>query len=641
MTASVNDPHAELAELLVRSARVEVPDARTCLALAKAYQKVGDTAAATQWALAVTDAGGDLSAWLAAAGVLRKSAPRLPRAARVAVLGSYTVDQFAALLPLAAARSGISAEIYTCGYGQYRQEILDPTSDLYAFAPDVVILAVHAGAADLPEFSATPQADVEAEVAAWARLWSLIRTRTGARVVQHTFVIPPEESFGHLALKTPGARSSMLREVNRLLAHEAGDAVALVDCEQLAGKVGKDAWFSARYWHLAKQAVSLGCVPVLARHTAAVVAAQLGLSRKCLVLDLDNTLWGGVLGEDGLHGIKLGEGPVGEAFSAFQSYILQLQRRGVVLALCSKNNESDVREVFREHPDMVLTLDDIALVMAGWDDKPAQLRRIAKSLDLGLDSLLFVDDNPAEREAVRQLVPEVDVLALPADPAGYVAALANYPYFEPATITADDRARTEQYRARADIATLQEESSSLESFWSSLQMSMSVERLDAANLARAAQLVGKTNQFNLTIRRRSADQLATIADDSRWVAWCFRLRDRFANHGLVGLLLAEQQSDNELVIDTWLMSCRVIGRSVEDEMMQLVLVEAARRGCARVVGNYVEGPKNALVSGLYQRLGFSALDGDGDTSRWTLDVPGAQVGRGFIEVLTPMEDLHG
>lgn len=641
MTASVEDSHAELADLLVRSTRVEVPDARTCLALAKAYQRIGDKAAATQWALAVTDAEGDLSAWLAAAGVLRKSAPPLPRTARIAVLGSYTVDQFAALLPLAAARTGIAAEIYTCGYGQYRQEILDPTSGLYAFAPDVVILAVHAGEAGLPEFSASPQADIDTEVAAWSQLWSLIRARTGARIVQHTFVVPPEESFGHLAVKTPGVRSSMLREVNRMLAKEAGDVVALVDCDQLAGRVGKDVWFNARYWHLAKQAVSLACVPILTRHTAAVVAAQLGLSRKCLVLDLDNTLWGGVLGEDGLHGIKLGAGAVGEAFSAFQSYVLQLQRRGIVLAVCSKNNESDVLEVFREHPDMVLTLDDIALVMAGWDDKPAQLRRIAKSLDLGLDSLLFVDDNPAEREAVRQLVPEVDVLSLPADPAGYVAALANYPYFEPATITADDRARTEQYRARAGIAILQEESSSLESFWSSLQMSMGVERLDAANLTRAAQLVGKTNQFNLTIRRRSPDQLAAIAEDSRWVAWCFRLRDRFANHGLVGLLLAEQQSDEELFVDTWLMSCRVIGRSVEDEMMQLVLSEASRRGCRRVVGSYVKGPKNALVSGLYQRLGFSPLDSDGDTSRWTHDVAGGRVGRGFIEVLTPLEDLHG
>jgi FkbH-like protein len=638
MTAAVADPTPEeqIAALLARCAQMETPDARTCLALARGYERLSDPAAAARWALAVTDVSDELSAWMAAAGVLRRTKPSLPRRARVAVLGSYTTDQYAALLPLAAARTGVDVEVYAAPYGQYRQEILDPQSGLYRFDPEVVILAVHAGATGLPAFSAAADQDVEQEVANWTGLWNLLRSRTSARVIQHAFAVPPEEAYGHLALKTAGSRSRLLHEVNRRLGEAAGDAVSLIDCESLASRVGKQTWFDARYWNLAKQAVALSCVPMLARHSGAVLAAQLGCSRKCLVLDLDNTLWGGVLGEDGIAGIQLGEGPVGEAYSAFQTYIRQLQSRGVVLAICSKNNEADVVEAFRTHPEMVLTLDDFAIVMAGWDDKPAQLRRIAKSLELGLDSLLFVDDNPAEREAVRQLVPEVDVLALPADPAGYIGALAAYPYFEPAAITDDDRARTSQYRARAEIATLQEGASSLEDFWGSLQMVMTVEELGEANLTRTAQLVGKTNQFNLTVRRRGSDELASIAAENRWISWCFRLTDRFANQGLIGVLLAEEQA-GELRVDTWLMSCRVIGRSAEDEMMQLLIQEAQRRGCTRIIGEFRQGPKNALVAGLYERLGFQLAEGEPEAEQWTLDVDGAGVGRGFIEIVRQME----
>ncbi|MEX5633429.1 HAD-IIIC family phosphatase [Parafrankia sp. FMc2] len=684
-----------IAELAAAAASVEVPTAGLCRDLALAHERAGDHAAAVRWALALTDAGGDLAAWTAAAGVLRRALPAADlrlRPAKVAVLGSYTTAQFAALLPLAAARAGVAVEVYECGYGQYRQEVLDPSSGLYGFGPDAVVLAVHAGDTALPAFAEDPGHAVRVEAARWTSLWEIIVSRLGARVIQHTFVVPEADPFGHLARRTPAARSSLLAALNTALGEAAAGpsasgtsasgtstpdtsaevgpvergftGVSFVDCERLAATVGKRDWFDPRYWHRAKQAVALGHVPALARHTAAVLGAQLGASRKCLVLDLDNTLWGGVLGEDGLAGIALGDGPAGEAFSAFQEYIALLRDRGVILAVCSKNNDADAREAFERHPAMRLRLGDIAMFSASWDDKPTQIRRIAHTLGIGLDALVFVDDNPAEREVVRQLLPEVDVIALPRDPHEYVRALADYPFFEPGLLTSEDTARTEQYRARAQAAELAASASSLEEFHRGLEMTATVVPLDELTLPRVVQLIGKTNQFNLTTRRRGVAEVAELAADPSSVVLCLRLADRFADHGLVAVVIARQQRETGaaagavagagagdsaeadltvLDVDTWLMSCRVIGRTLEDEIAGLIVAEARRLGCAAVRGHYLPTAKNALVADLYPRLGFGPIGsrgsgegGDGapgERTDWLLPVTDAQRSPGLIRIV--------
>jgi FkbH-like protein len=627
----VNDdqmsPEQQVRQLLAETAAQEHPPAGTCLRLAKLSDRLDRPADAVRWAFAASDASEGLVDWMAAAAVVKRCLPRLPplpRQARVAVLGSYTTTQFAALLPLAAARCGVAVEVYEAGYGQYRREVLDPAGGLAAFDPDVVVLAVHAGEVDLPALSADPENDVERELARWTSLWATVRERWGARVIQHNIALPPEEPLGNLTSRVPASRGALLRRLNARLGEAAGDDVLVVDCDQLASLVGRRTWFDARYWFRSKQAVSLACVPLLARHTAAVLGAALGQSKKCLVLDLDNTLWGGVLGEDGIGGVRLGQGEAGEAFSAFQRYVLELKARGVVLAVASKNNPEDVREMFVDHPDMAIGLDDVALLSAGWDDKATQLRRIADTLGLGLDSLVFVDDNPAEREVVRQLVPEVDVLPLPADPAGYVRALADYPFFEPAGLTAEDAARTEQYRARARTAELHATADSLEDFLRGLDMVATVVPLDDLTLPRVTQLIAKTNQFNLTGRRRNRAEVEALAADPACVTVCVRLRDRFADHGLVGVLLALVEDDGSLVIDTWLLSCRVIGRRLENRMLALLADQARARGCDRLRGSYVPTAKNALVADLYPRLGFQS-DAEGRTD-WVIrveDVPPA------------------
>ena len=391
--------------------------AALCLKLARSYEQTEKYGEACRWALSVVDSGDDFTAWQTAWVLFQrcvvKAGKPMVRSAKVALLGSYTTTQLAAMLSLAASRLGISVDLYESSYGQYQQDVIDPQSGLHAFNPDIVILAVHEGDLHLPEYSLSPEEDVRKEVGRWTALWRMVTERSRARIVQHNFALPCEVPTGHLATRLPGSRYMMTQAVNARLGEAASNTASLVDCERLSALLGKQRWCDPRYWNLSKQAVALEAVPLLARHTAAVIGADLGLNRKCLVLDLDNTLWGGVIAEDGLAGITLGHGVEGEAFVAFQEYLLKLKDKGVILAVCSKNNYADAIQPFEQHAEMRLKLSDIALFIANWESKPDNIREIAKTLRIGLDALVFVDDNPVEREFERTFLPEVDVIPLP------------------------------------------------------------------------------------------------------------------------------------------------------------------------------------------------------------------------------------
>lgn len=598
----------------------EVPSAELCLKLARSHAASGETAEALRWLHATTRAEDDsFLAWQGAARLLPKIADAASpkRTARLALLGSYTTDQLGPLLQLACHALGIATELYVGGYDQYRQEILDPASGLHRFGPTHAVIAVHEGAAEVPELSEDPDADVEREVARWQSLWTRIGG-AGARVVQHTFAERPDPALGHLAVRLPGSRYAMLRRLNAALGEAAGNEVVLVDCERLASAWGKDRWFDDRYWFLAKQAVALDALPLLARHTAAVIAADLGLSRKCLVLDLDNTLWGGVVGEDGLAGIRLGDGPAGEAFVAFQDRILELKRKGIVLAVASKNNEADARAVFAEHPEMRIKEHDIACFAANWDTKVDNIRWIAETLDLGLDALVYADDNPAERELVRRFLPDVDVLPLPPDPALFPRTLAQYLHFETSTLSREDAARTEQYRGRASAAERRLEIGDLDDFLRDLDMTATIAPFDDVRLPRIVQLIGKTNQFNLTTRRHGLARVRELMAEPNAVHLYLELRDRFTDHGLVGVLIAMPR-DSALEIDTWLLSCRVIGRRAEHAMLEQLARRAGEAGFSRLRGTYSPTPKNGVVRDLYPSLGFEPVGQEGETTVWEYD----------------------
>ncbi|GAU67167.1 FkbH-like protein [Streptomyces sp. NBRC 110611] len=544
--------------------------------------------------------------------------PGAPRV-RVALIGSFTADLLGRVLRVALRRCGIEAVVDVYGIGQYGSLATNPDSALYRSDPDFVVLAVHHDELGLPDHSTDPEKDVEAEVRRWRSLWRTIRSNSRARVVHWLFALPDDLVVSALDVRLPGSRYSMAVRVNTLLAEAAGKDVLAVDCDRLAGVAGKLVWFDDRSWRMAKQPLASDVLPLPARETAGLIAADLGRSKKCLVLDLDNTLWGGVIGEAGIPGIVLG-GDAGEGFVRFQRYVRALKERGIILAVCSKNNPADAKSPFQEHPDMLLRLSDISSFSASWEPKPEQLRRIAEHLGIGLDSLILVDDDPVERAQVRALLPEVEVIDLPESSWEYVRTVRAHPLLQQAWATEEDAARAASYQARARAKQYEEESETLEDFYRGLEMSARFAPVDAGTLPRVAQMVVKTNQFNVLSRRHSAAELAGLVAEPGALHFTARLRDRFTDHGVVGFFLARTHGDTAEV-DSWLLSCRVIGRDLEQSMFGVFAREAAATGVRQLVGEYTPTQKNHMVADLYERLGFRLVrEAPDGVTRWQYDL---------------------
>ncbi|KAA2233445.1 HAD-IIIC family phosphatase [Salinarimonas soli] len=607
------------------------------LRAARTAYKEGRPGDTTRLLFDVVDCGESYLEWQAAAALAVRMAgeghrPPCRRSVRLWIGNSYTVGQFTPLLRLAAWRNGVDLEIGEGTYGQFRQEILDPGSGLYAFEPDIVLLAVHAGDVPFGEFSSDPAGEVDAEARSWAALLRTLTERRAVRVVLHNFATPAESCFGNLTESLPGSRTSMLRALNRRIVEEAPETTAVVDVDRASAVFGKSRWFDPKYWHLSRQACSLAALPMLAKQTSAVIAASVGLSKKCIAVDFDNTLWGGVIGEDGVGGIRIGGGDAeGEAFAQFQATLKALKERGILLAACTKNNPADAREPFLKRPEMILKLEDFAAFAANWDRKSDNLVRLAQELNIGLDAIVFVDDNPAEREIIRQLVPEVEVLDLPADPSGYARALAGCTFFEVTAITAEDAERTRLYRARADAQNLRADAGTVEDFYRSLAMTAHVRPVDDASSARVVQLLSKSNQFNLTTKRYGPAEVAALRADPDYHLLAASLRDRFTDHGLVCVMGCRVVGD-VLEIDVWAMSCRVIGRTLESFMLAEAVGLARESGCRTLRGLYLPTAKNGMVADLYPRLGFvPAVADEASEGIFTLDVATWAAGQAFIE----------
>lgn len=534
--------------------------------------------------------------------------PYVRRTVRVRVLATWSSDLLVRLLPAAGVAAGIGLEVTQAPYGQVEQELLDATSATHREPPDYVLLVPSADDLALGTLGEQdPEEVVSGAVQRWSRLWDAARSAQ-IRVCQHLFTPPATDPFGVAALQFPDSPSAIVAAVNARL--RASADVVLVDCERIAAEHGLRDWRDDRYWFAARQAVSLTALPALARATAAALAADQGLSRRCVVLDLDNTLWDGVVGEDGIDGVGLTASPRGEAFAAFQEHLLMLHRRGIALAVATKNDPDLARQAIAEVPGMRLRPEHLAAVVADWRPKSEQLREVAARLSLGLDSLAFADDNPAERLEVRRALPQVDVIDLPTSPSDYVGALAGRPTLEPGRLTRADRQRNASYAGLRAAAELRERSASLDDFLADLAMVASVRPVDVTLLPRVTQLLQKTNQFNLTTRRRTSQEVAALAADPRWVCLSLSLRDRLADHGIVGVGFTALRGD-EAVVDTLLLSCRVIGRTAERLLLRELGRAAAERGCRTLVGCYRATDRNTLVAGLYPQLGF-APDGPAD-----------------------------
>jgi len=542
--------------------------------------------------------------------------------AKIALVGTTTLDLYAPVLRALAFAGGIWADVFVGGFNQYRQEILDPRSKLAAFAPDAIIVAAHWQALGLPDEDPSPESTASDTISTFASLWQHCRDRLRAFVLQHNFEVPNVEPYGRLSWSLPGGRSRLLQRINVGLwdAIEHESDVAVVDVDQVAGYYGKASWHDPALWHTARQYPTVDAIPALLRQDVAVLKSLWGLNAKCLVLDLDGTLWGGVIGEDGLGGIELGGTGSGEAYADFQRYLRSLQHRGVVLAVCSKNNPDDALQVFRAHPEMVLTEADIALFEIGWLPKDEGLRRVAATLNIGLDSIVFVDDSPQERAWVRQRLPEVMVPEMPTDPARYAAALADGLYFESLRVTDEDKQRTRTYQSNAERAKLETSSASIDGFLESLHMSVDLRPFEEIDLPRIVQLINKTNQFNLTSKRRSESEIRELMRCPHVYSQSMRLADRFGDNGLTGVMIGIEEH-GAFHIDTWLLSCRVMGRRVEEVMLHSLVRRARERQVSAVVGDCILTAKNAPVHDLYDRLGFERSEQrvNGDrTYRWSL-----------------------
>ena len=548
-----------------------------------------------------------------------------PSRIKLAILGGFTTHQLRDLVELYLFAAGVSVEIYESDYGVFRQEILDPSSALYEFAPNVVFLATHwRNIGHLPALSDSPRRVgdlLEAEYRDWSQLWQTVHDRLGSQVLQNNFDAPPWRALGNHEMRHTAALARFIADLNGLLMERAPSFVTIHDVDAIASNAGRRAWGDERFFLHAKMPCAPEHLVDYAHSVTSLLAAQRGLSRKCLVLDLDNTLWGGVVGDDGLGGIRVGEGDAeGEAYLSFQRYVKALRMRGVILAVCSKNEERTAREVFEQRPDMILKLDDISCFVANWTDKATNLRSIAKQLNIGLDALVFVDDNPAERSIVRQLVPEVAVPEVSGDPIDFVVALERHRYFQVATLGAEDFKRTEYYRANAQRAEIEAAAGGIDEFLRSLDMTSVIGPIQATTLERSTQLINKSNQFNLTTRRRNLAEVQALVRSPDWVTTTVTLVDRFGDNGLISVVLGHAQQD-VLEIDTWVMSCRVLKRGVERFLLNYLCEVARERGLKCIRGEYIPTARNDLVRNHYAELGFENVEthSDGHTV-WQLSL---------------------
>jgi FkbH-like protein len=551
--------------------------------------------------------------------------------ARLAILASSTVNHLSPAIRVAGLRRRLMIDVHIGAYSQYRQDVLDPHSPLHQFAPHFVLFSISARdtIAGVPLTATTAEVDetIARSIQELRLLWQKARENFNATIIQQTFLDITEPIFGSYDRLVPGAPAQVITQLNNQLSKAAAhDSVLLLDVARASERDGIGAWFDTGNWLHGKLEIAPQAAILYGDILARVVAAQRGLSKKCLVFDLDNTLWGGVIGDDGLEGLVLGEGSaVGEAHLAVQRYAKQLKERGVILAVCSKNDSAIAEAAFNDHPEMLLKRSDISAFIANWNDKAGNLKSIAAQLNIGVDSLVFVDDNPVERARIRQSLPMVAVPELPKDVAHYTRCLADAGYFEAVAFTSEDRQRTAQYAANAERQSLFELSGSLDDVLRNLQMSVVFGPFAAADLVRVTQLFNKTNQFNTTTRRYSAEEVAHFAAQEQTVTLQFRLLDKYGDNGLVSaMILRPDPTELDILeIDNWVMSCRVFGRQLEFEAMNIAVEQARRRGGRTLRAAYIPTPKNGVISELYSSLGFCTLNGrtpkNGDTC-WFLDL---------------------
>jgi len=551
---------------------------------------------------------------------------------RMAILRSFTVEPVVPLLRAAAFEAGIDLTVYLSDFNAYVQEIIDPGSSLYQFAPDSILLAVQSR--DLVPalwsgFSSLSPEDVRHTVeqaVAHLRQWmQTLRRNTQAHLIVHNFEQPPFPGAGLLDSQSRAGQSAAIEQINCELQTlcVAQTNTYVLDYNALVARHGSLSWHDERKWLTVRLPLASQHLNDLAREWLKFLHPLTGKVAKVLVVDLDNTLWKGVIGEDGMAGIQLGVEYPGAAFQELQRALLDLHARGILLTICSKNNHDDAIEAIEKHPGMLLRPSHFAAMRINWGDKSQNMREIAAELNLGTDALAFLDDNPMERQQVRVDLPEVWVIELPKDPMDFARTVREYPVFERLALSREDQERGAMYQAQRKRQELQKSASSREDFYRSLQQEANIAPMTRATLPRIAQLINKTNQFNLTTRRYSEQQLVEMTASPDCNCFSIQVRDRFGDNGLVGVALTRlDHSGNDRIceIDTLLLSCRIIGRTIETAFLWFLAEHARSRSARHLQGWFLPTKKNAPARDFYASHGMEKKEENDRGTLWTLDL---------------------
>lgn len=543
---------------------------------------------------------------------------------KIALLSSFTLKGLKESLFVQLHEQNIFSEIYTSGYNQYAQEIVNHKSRLYRFKPDIIFLFIDTQSL-MGEDYFSPYTLSDKDRKKWVKskfkeLESFIDTlvsRSKAKVVVHNFSIPPYSPISILDNKQEFGFHEAMEKLNSLLRdrYKNSSQVFIFDYESFCSNIGKQRIIDSSMYYLGDIRVNFQVIPQLSFAYTGYIKPLASLIKKCIVLDLDNTLWGGVIGEDGLSGIKLGPTPQGRPYWEFQKHLLALYKRGVILAINSKNNLSDALEAIENHPYMVLKNEHFASVQINWNDKATNMRALAKEINIGLDSLVFFDDDNLNRELIRTEIPEVMVIEMPKNPANYSAALLELNEFNTFQLTDEDIKKGEMYAQQRKREAFAKSATNLDDFLKGLNIVVTLEPINEFTIPRIAQLTQKTNQFNLTTRRYMQEEIEMLASGGNALIAAIRVEDKFGDNGLTGVVIVRKAVD-EWLIDSFLMSCRVIGRKIEDTLLSHIIAQAKLAGIPRVVGEYRATKKNDLVRNFYKSNNFELKSENDSAQQW-------------------------
>lgn len=545
--------------------------------------------------------------------ILKQKPSELP-VVKVALVGDTATQFLATAIRGMGVERGYGIDLFEAEYNQVERQFLDPTSELYGFGAEFIVLfqSTHKLCERHALLSAWEQERLADERLGFVSSVCQNPMLVGKKIICFNYPEIEDTVFGSYANKVSSSFTSQVRKLNYGLMNLARQYPDLFICD-LAGlqnKFGRDFMFAPNIYMSTEMVLSVDCLPYVASRVMDIVCAIKGQFKKCLILDLDNTLWGGVIGDDGLEGIQLGHGlGIGKAFTEFQMWVKKLKQRGIIICVASKNEEKTAKEPFEKHPDMILKLDDIAVFQANWETKVDNIRTIQQILNIGFDSMVFLDDNPFERNMVRENIKGITVPELPDDPGEYLEYLYSLNLFETASFSAADKDRTKQYQVEAQRVSLSKTFTNEADFLKSLGMVSKVTGFDTFNTPRVAQLSQRSNQFNLrTVRYTEADIKAIEADKEHYATFAFTLGDKFGDNGLVCVVILEKRDADTLFVDTWFMSCRVLKRGMEDFTLNTLVAYARENGYSRIVGEYLPTAKNVLVQNLYPNLGFQPIE---------------------------------